>query len=141
MIMLILDTNVLSELMNPQGSQTVKSWVNSQSRESLFTTTITKAEILYGIAILPEGNRKQRLQDAAHIVFNEEFLNQLLVFDSESAENFASLSTDRRRQGNPISQFDAQIAAICRTHRAAIVTRNVDDFLNCQVEIINPWDV
>jgi toxin FitB len=138
--MLILDTNVISELMNPQGSQTVKSWVNSQSRARLFTTTITKAEILYGIAILPEGNRKQRLQDAAHIVFNQEFFNQLLVFDSESAENFASLSTDRRKQGHPISQFDAQIAAICRTHQAAIVTRNVDDFLNCQIEIINPWD-
>jgi toxin FitB len=138
--MLILDTNVISELMNPQGSQTVKSWVNSQSRERLFTTTITKAEILYGIAILPEGNRKQRLQDAAHIVFNEEFFNQLLVFDSESAENFASLSTDRRKQGHPISQFDAQIAAIYWTHQAVIVTRNVDDFLNCQIEIINPWD-
>jgi toxin FitB len=96
---------------------------------------------LYGIAILPEGNRKQRLQDAAHIMFSEELVNQILVFDSESAENFASLSTDRRRQGNPISQFDAQIAAICRTHQAAIVTRNVDDFLNCQIEIINPWDV
>ena len=138
--MLILDTNVISELMNPQGSQTVKSWVNSQLRERLFTTTITQAEILYGIAILPEGNRKQRLQDAAHIIFNEELVNQLLVFDSESAENFASLSTDRKKQGNPISQFDAQIAAICRTHQAAIVTRNVDDFLKCQIEIINPWD-
>ena len=138
--MFILDTNVISELMNPQGSQTVKSWVNSQSRARLFTTTITQAEILYGIAILPEGDRKHRLQQAAHMVFNEEFLNQLLVFDSESAKNFARLSTDRRRQGNPISQFDAQIAAICRTHQAAIVTRNVDDFLNCQIEVINPWD-
>ena len=138
--MFILDTNVISELMNPQGSQTVKSWVNSQPRDRLFTTTITQAEILYGIGILPEGNRKQRLQNAAHIVFNEEFFHQLLVFDSQSAENFASLSTDRRRQGNPIAQFDAQIAAICRTHQAAIVTRNVDDFLNCQLEIINPWD-
>ena len=138
--MLILDTNVISELMNPQGSQTVKSWVNSQPRDRLFTTTITQAEILYGIAILPAGNRKKQLQDAAHRVFNEAFLNHLLVFDSESAANFASLSTDRRRQGNPISQFDAQIAAICRTHQAAIVTRNVDDFLNCQIELINPWD-
>ena len=138
--MLILDTNVISQLMNPQGSQTVKSWVNSQPRARLFTTTINQAEILYGIAILPEGKRKQRLQDAAHIMFSEELVNQLLVFDSESAENFASLSTDRRRQGNPISQFDAQIAAICRTYQAAIVTRNVDDFLNCQIEIINPWN-
>jgi toxin FitB len=139
--MFILDTNVISELMNPHGSQTVKSWVNSHPRESLFTTTITQAEILYGIAILPEGNRKQRLQEAAHIVFNQELRNQRLVFDSQSAEHFASLSNDRRRQGNPISQFDAQIAAICRTHQATIVTRNVDDFLNCQIEVIDPWNV
>lgn len=138
--MIVLDTNVVSELMNPQGSQTVKSWADAQPRERLFTTTITQAEILYGIAILPEGNRRQRLQDASRIVFNQEFLNQILLFDSECAEYFASIAADRRRQGNPISQFDAQIAAICRTHQAAIATRNVDDFANCGIEIINPWE-
>lgn len=139
--MLVLDTNVVSELMNPQGSQTVKSWADSQPRESLFTTTITQAEILYGIAILPEGNRKQRLQDAAHVVFNEEFLNQILLFDSESAEHFASIAADRKGQGKPISQFDAQIAAICRSHQATLATRNTDDFANCGIDIINPWEV
>lgn len=138
--MIVLDTNVVSELMNPQGSQTVKLWANAQPRESLFTTTITQAEILYGIAILPEGNRKQRLQNAAQLVFNQELLNQILLFDSESAEHFASIAADRRRQGNPISQFDAQIAAICRTHQAAIATRNVDDFSDCGITIINPWE-
>lgn len=139
--MIVLDTNVVSELMNPQGSQTVKSWADSQPRESLFTTTITQAEILYGIAILPEGNRKQRLQDAAHVVFNEEFLNQLLLFDSESAEHFASIAADRKGQGKPISQFDAQIAAICRSHQATLATRNTDDFAECGIDIINPWEV
>lgn len=104
--MIVLDTNVVSELMNPQGSQTVKSWANTQPRESLFTTTITQAEILYGIAILPEGNRKQRLQNATHTVFDQEFLNQILLFDSESAEHFASIAADCRRQGAPISQFE-----------------------------------
>ena len=138
--MIVLDTNVVSELMNPQGSQAVKSWVDSQPRESLFTTTITQAEILYGIAILPEGNRKQRLQSAAHVVFNEEFLNQVLLFDSASAGHFATIAAYCRRQGFPISQFDAQIAAICQTHQAAIATRNVNDFAHCGVEIINPWE-
>lgn len=138
--MIILDTNVVSELMNPQGSQTVKAWANLQPRERFFTTTITQAEILHGIAILPEGNRKQQLQTAAQIVFNQEFLNHILGFDSGSAEHFASISADRRRQGNPISQFDAQIAAICRTHQAAIATRNVDDFSDCGIAITNPWE-
>lgn len=138
--MIVLDTNVLSELMNPQGSQTVKSWVDAQPRERLLTTTITQAEILYGIAILPEGNRKQRLQAAAQAAFNQEFLNQILLFDSQAAEHFATIAADRRRQGNPISQFDAQIAAICRTHQAAIATRNVDDFSDCGIAIVNPWE-
>lgn len=99
--MIVLDTNVVSELMNPQGSQAVKSWADSQARESLFTTTITQAEILYGIAILPEGNRKQRLQAAARIVFNEEFLNQILLFDSASAGYFAAIAAYCRKQGFP----------------------------------------
>lgn len=77
--------------------------MDAQPRERLFTTTITQAEILYGIAILPEGNRKQRLQTAAHSAFNQEFLNQILLFDSQAAENFAAISSDRRRQGRPIS--------------------------------------
>jgi toxin FitB len=138
--MIVLDTNVLSELMNPQGSQTVKSWVDAQLRADLFTTTITQAEILYGIAILPEGNRKQRLQAAAYSVFSQEFCNQILLFDSQAAEHFATIAADRRRQGRPISQSDAQIAAICRTHQAALATRNVDDFSDCGITIINPWE-
>lgn len=138
--MIVLDTNIASELMNPQGSQTVKSWADSQPRERLFTTTITQAEILYGIAILPEGNRKQRLQDAAHAVFHEEFVNQILPFDQEAAGYFATIAAYCRRQGAPISQFDAQIAAICRAHQAAVATRNVDDFAHCGIEIINPWE-
>ncbi|WP_448573705.1 PIN domain-containing protein [Trichothermofontia sp.] len=124
--MIILDTNVISELMNPKGSQCVKSWTDSQPRGTLFTTSITQAEILYGIAILPEGNREQKLQNAAHAVFQQELLNQILPFDLESAEYFATIAADRRKQGNPISQFDAQIAAICRAHQAAIATRNAD---------------
>lgn len=137
--MIVLDTNVASELMNPQGSQTVKSWADSQPRR-LFTTTITQAEILYGIAILPEGNRKQRLLDAAHAVFHEEFVNQILPFDQEAAGYFATIAAYCRRQGAPISQFDAQIAAICRAHQAVVATRNVDDFAHCGREIINPWE-
>lgn len=137
--MIVLDTNVVSELMNPNGSQTVKTWVDSQPREHLFITTITQAEILYGIAILPEGRRKQKLQNAAQATFSQDFLNRILLFDLESAEHFASIAANRRRQGIPISQFDAQIAAICRANQASLATRNVDDFVHCGIEIINPW--
>jgi toxin FitB len=138
--MIVLDTNVLSELMKPQGSPIVKSWVRTQPRDLLFITTVTQAEILYGIAILPEGNRKQRLHEAAQTMFREDFQSKILPFISGAAEHFATIAADRRKQGNPISQFDAQIAAICRIHQATIATRNVDDFVNCQVEIINPWE-
>lgn len=110
------------------------------THREFFTTTITRAEILYGIAILPEGRRKQKLQNAAQATFDQDFLNRVLPFDLEAAVHFASIAADRRKQGNPISQFDAQIAAICRTYGAAISTRNVDDFTNCGLEIINPWE-
>jgi len=138
--MIVLDTNVLSELMNPKGSELVTAWADSQSTNHLFTTAITKAEILYGIAILPEGARKQRLYDTAQALFNETFSNKILPFEKSAAEHFATISAHRRSQGSPISQPDAQIAAICLSHRAAIATRNVKDFINCQLTIINPWE-
>ena len=138
--MIILDTNALSELMKPQGSSTVKAWVKAQSRNQLFITTITQAEILYGIAILPVGTRKQILQDTAHAMFREDFLDKILPFDQAAAEHFAILASDRREQGKPISQFDAQIAAICRTYQATLATRNANDFGGCHIKVINPWN-
>jgi toxin FitB len=137
--MVILDTNVVSELMKPVVSAAVEKWCASQSRDSLYITTITEAEILYGIAILPEGARQQRLQNLAQAMFQEDFVGKNLPFDSEAAGYFAAIAAYCRRQGAPISEFDAQIAAICRTHQAAIATRNVDDFTHCGIEIINPW--
>jgi predicted nucleic acid-binding protein len=95
---------------------------------------------LYGIAILPSGSRKQLLQDTAQAMFSEDFANKILPFDQKAAGHFANIAAHRRRQGTPISQFDAQIAAICRTHQATIATRNVDDFANCDLEILNPWE-
>jgi len=138
---IVLDTNVLSELMNPQGLSTVKSWVAAQSREKLFITTITQAEILYGIAILPAGKRSQALKASAQTMFIREFVGQILVFESKSAEFFAEISSNRKKIGKPISQADAQIAAICLANNAALATRNVNDFIDCQITIINPWDL
>ncbi|NEQ32586.1 MAG: type II toxin-antitoxin system VapC family toxin [Leptolyngbya sp. SIO4C5] len=138
--MIILDTNVISELMRPAASSTVEAWCNSQPEDNLFITTVTQAEILYGIRILSAGSRKKRLQEMTGILFDQTFGHRILSFDQESAEYYAEITAYRRSQGKPISQFDAQIAAICRAQRAAIATRNVDDFAGCGLEIINPWE-
>jgi predicted nucleic acid-binding protein len=139
--MIILDTNVLSELMKPRKSELVRSWAAQQSLMSLFTTTITQAEILYGIALLPAGKRRDELSQAAHLMFSEDFAGRVLPFDQAAAVAFANIASQRRHNGNPISQADAQIAAICYTHAATIATRNFSDFEGCGIAIINPWEV
>lgn len=139
--MIILDTNVISELMKGQKcSENVYNWTSKQPINQLFTTTITQAEILYGIAILPQGKRQNELQKSANLMFAEDFLGRILPFDQIAAIAFAKIASQRRLNGQPISQADAQIAAICYTHNAKIATRNVDDFINCDISIINPWD-
>ncbi|ACB51493.1 StbB-like plasmid stabilization protein [Crocosphaera subtropica ATCC 51142] len=137
--MIILDTNVLSELMKRNGSEKVRTWASQYPIITLWTTTITQAEILYGIALLPEGKRHDDLQKAAELMFLEEFAGRVLSFDEKAAIAFAEIAFQRRRNGKPISQADAQIAAICRANKATIATRNVADFEDCGIEIINPW--
>ncbi len=138
--MIVLDTNVLSELMKRKGSKVVRNWAAQQPVMSLFTTTITQAEILYGIAILPQGKRKDELTHAANLMFAEDFSRRVLPFDEVAAVAFASIAAQRRANGNPLSQADAQIAAICYTRQATIATRNVSDFTGCGISIINPWE-
>ena len=138
--MIVLDTNVLSELMRVNPSTAVEARIKSNRRNTLFITAITQAEILYGISILPQGTRKQQLYRAAEDIFSREFKNRILPFNHESANQFAVISSHRRSLGSPISQFDAQIAAICSVNKASIATRNTKDFANCRIDIINPWD-
>ncbi|ALB40631.1 MULTISPECIES: type II toxin-antitoxin system VapC family toxin [Nostocales] len=137
--MIILDTNVISELMKTQKSEIVREWVAEKPLMSMFTTTITQAEILYGIALLPEGKRRKELSQAAQLMFSEDFAGRVLAFDQNAAVAFAHIASQRRQNGTPISQADAQIAAICYTHKATIATRNVSDFEGCGISIINPW--
>jgi toxin FitB len=138
--MIVLDTNVLSELMKSDGSLIVYAWVSKQAQASLFTTTITEAEILYGVAILPEGKRRNALAEAAHQMFAEDFEGRVLPFDTAAARVFAQIAAERKRIGRPISQFDAQIAAICYSRNAQLATRNVMDFQDCSLSILNPWE-
>lgn len=138
--MIILDTNVVSELMRPRPHRRVVRWVAAQSAHSLFTTAITEAEILLGVALLPEGKRRRTLESAVTEMFSEDFDGRVLPFDSAATRDFADVIATRRNGGRPISHADAQIAAIARCHGAAVATRNVSDFEVCDVELIDPWD-
>jgi predicted nucleic acid-binding protein len=138
--MIVLDTNVLSETLRPRPADSVKQWMAAQAAALLYTTAISQAEILYGVALLPGGRRKLTLQEMAEAIFGQAFLGRVLPFDSAAAISFAQIAAMRRRSGRPISEADAQIAAIAHSRGAAIATRNVGDFENCGIEVISPWE-
>ena len=139
--MIVLDTNVLSEVLKPLPSEIVLRWLAEQDSQAIFTTTITQAEILYGIERLPTGKRRAHLVTATEKMFMEDFHGRVLPFDDAAARAFAKVGSARSAAGLPISQFDALIAAIARSQRAtAVATRNTADFERCGVEIINPWN-
>lgn len=138
--MILLDTNVVSELMRPAPTQGVMSWVGAQPQTSLFLSTVTEAELRYGVMLLPEGRRRGELLTALETMLAVDFAGRILPFDSPAASAFAAISTGRRQMGKPISQFDAQIAAIAQSRGAELATRNVADFEDCGVRIINPWE-
>jgi predicted nucleic acid-binding protein len=138
--MLILDTNVISETMLPAPSPRVLMWWSQQrQRDELFVTTITVAEILYGIELLSRGKRHSRLLAEAEAMIVQDFAGHILPFDEEAARAFPQIAAGRRGQGHPITEFDAQIAAIARSRRASLATRNTADFEDCGVRLVNPW--
>jgi predicted nucleic acid-binding protein len=137
--MIVLDTNVLSEALHPSPSDAVLRWLAGLEPLTVFTTSITLAEVLYGIERLPAGRRRARLSAAIEKVFDDEFKGRILPFDEESARIFPKIVAGRQALGRPISQSDAMIAAIARSRRAAVATRNTNDFEHCSVRTINPW--
>lgn len=138
--MIVLDTNVLSEILRPVPERRVVEWLSEHPRASVFTTTITRGEILYGIQVLPAGKRRNALWNAAMQIFDVDLDGQVLSFDSTAADSYAQVSAARRAAGRPIAQFDAQIAGITLSRGAQLATRNVKDFDACGLEVINPWD-
>jgi hypothetical protein len=138
--MIVLDTNVLSEVLRPVPEASVMAWLASQPRASLFTTAVTRGEILYGIRLLSDGKRRRGLWDAAIKIFDAEFAGHVLSFDSEAADMYAEISASRRIAGKPISQFDAIIVAVARSRGASLATRNIKDFDDCGTDVINPWE-
>jgi predicted nucleic acid-binding protein len=138
---ILLDTNVLSELMRPQPEQAVVEWFVKHENAVFYACAITQAEILLGIAILPDGKRKDSLEMAAEMMFREDFTGRILPFDESAAAHYAALVAARRKTGQPMTTEDAQIAAIALSHDYSLATRNTKDFLHIDtLTLFNPWD-
>jgi predicted nucleic acid-binding protein len=138
--MFVLDTNILSAMMAPNPAPEVAAFVSGQPEELLFTASICQAEILSGIAIMPDGRRRLGLEAAARAMFSEDFEGRLLPFDSEAAIAYADIFAARRRAGRPAATVDHMIAAIAYCRNASVVTRNAANFEACNVAIVNPWE-
>lgn len=138
-MMIVLDTNVVSEFMRLTPQPEVIAWLDDQPTSTLFVTAITEAEILRGIGLLPHGRRRRALTAAAERAFGVLFDERILSFDSEAARAYAAIAVSRRAVGHPISQADCQIAAIARSRGASVATRDVKGFRDCGIDVVNPW--
>jgi predicted nucleic acid-binding protein len=138
--MIILDTNVLSELMRPKPSPRVAGWVAKQPARELFTTSITQSEIFYGIELLNKGKRREELLAAAEAMFAEDLAGRIFGFESDAARVFSKIAAHRRALGRPIRHADAQIAAIAQVQGTKLATRNVADFEDCGLDVVDPWN-
>ncbi len=137
--MILLDTNVVSELMRDSPEPAVVAWLDDQPLGSLFVTAVTEAEIRVGVAFLPSGERRRNLADAVERAFGVLFAERILPFDSDAARAYAGIAAARRAAGRPISQADCQIAAIARSRSALVATRDIGGFAGCGIEVKNPW--
>jgi hypothetical protein len=136
---IVLDTNVISELMRAKPHPSVLVWVAAQPRAALCTTSINQTEILYGIAMLPAGRRRTALAAAAEAMFAEDLAGRVLPYDGAAAARYTEIVVARRRVGNPIEAFDALIAATALSTSASIATRDVGGFDGCGLTVIDPW--
>jgi predicted nucleic acid-binding protein len=137
--MFILDTNVLSAVMVSSPEPKVAAWLAAQRADLLFTAAVCQAEILSGIAVLPQGRRRDGLQAAAATMFQQDFAGRVLPFDTEAATIYADLFAARRRAGRPSSMADLIIASVARARGASVVTRDAGGFEECGLSIIDPW--
>jgi predicted nucleic acid-binding protein len=138
--MLLLDTNILSEMMRPEPECKIVDWIVRQPSAELFTAAVCQAEIFAGLAILPGGRRRSDLEEAAHAMFADDFDGRILPFDTEAAACYAEIFAARRNVGRPSGVIDLMVAAIARVRGASVVTRNVADFEGVGVVIVNPWN-
>lgn len=137
--MIILDTNVISELLRPAPEPKVEHWLSAQDGLNVYLTSISEAELRYGLAIMGNGKRRAALIDAVDRILREDFAGRILPFDSDAAQSYATIAAARRAAGRPIAQADCQIASIAHTRGATVATRNTPDFEGCEIDLINPW--
>jgi predicted nucleic acid-binding protein len=137
--MIILDTNVLSELLRPEPASQVEQWLSMVDGTQVYFTTIGEAELRHGAAILPISKRRTLLTAAIEGLLAEDFRDRILPFDRAAASAYATIAAARRASGRPISQFDCQIAAIARARAATVATRNTKDYEGCGIKLIDPW--
>lgn len=137
--MIVLDTNIVSEVMGKEPSEAVIQWLNEQDTETLYLTTITIAEIGYGLRILPDGRRKRTLRSNFNDFIAKAFGQRILDFDEASALVYAEIMGHRKEIGRPMSVPDGQIASIARSKRMSVATRNTRDFEECGIHLINPF--
>lgn len=138
--MIILDTNVVLDLMRPAPDSRVLRWFSDQAAEDLHVTAVSMAEILYGIELISTSRRREAVRAGAENMFEAVFADRVLTFEDRAARSFSQIASSRRRQGKPMSEFDAQIAAITRVHGATLATRNPYVFEGCGVRLVNPWE-
>ena len=137
--MIVLDTNVISELMRSAPNTAVTAWVAAQPRASLYTTSVNCAEIFFGIHALPAGKRRAALAEAAQSMFEEDFRGRILPVDVRVAARYGEIVVTRRKAGKPIEAFDALIAATAAEAGAAVATRDISGFEGCGLTLIDPW--
>lgn len=138
--MIVLDTNVVSELMRQVPDDGVVRWVDRYPADEVFITAVTAAELAYGVERMPDGQRKTTLAVKVSELLSEDFQGQVLPFDGVAAVYYGEIAAAREEQGSPISMADAQIAAICRRFAACLATRNTKDFVDTGIILLNPWD-
>ncbi len=137
--MIILDTNVLSEFMRPQPADAVVDWLNRQDAETVWIASIVVLEIRFGLELLDNSERRLRLEQAFETVVSRDLGGRVLPFDSAAADRTARLAALARRQGRSIELRDAMIAGTAARHGALLATRNVRHFVECGIELVDPW--
>lgn len=138
--MMLVDTNIISEMMKPFPSTKVIAWLDQQDVTQLFISTVTLAEISYGLNILPKGDRRTLLEVAFNKAIKEAFYPRILSFDESAAYLYGKIMGYRKELGRPLSIADGQISSIARAHEFALATRNISDFIDCGIHLINPFE-
>lgn len=137
--MYVIDTNVASELMRPSPAPAVAAWIAERDAREIYLTAVSKAELLYGVSIMPAGRRRDKLEAAMNLWLATGFAARVLPFDSAAARACAEIAAGRRAAGRPIALADCQIASIARSRGMAVITRNVRDFEGIGIEVVDPW--